>query len=74
MFGVQLVRRGLLGSAYGSVSLGCQVCRLGKQVKLRYPHSRIVSHRPFNLVRFDVWGSTPFALKKRTSLLYYLNR
>ena len=34
-----LVRRGLLGSVSGGVSLDCQGCRLGKQVQLPYPHS-----------------------------------
>lgn len=55
---LSLVRCGLLGFASGGASLGCQVRRLGKRVKLHYPHSETMSHRPLDLVHFDVWGST----------------
>ena len=50
-----LVRRGLLGSVSGDVSLEqCQVCRLGKQLQLPYYSSDSVSKHPFDLVHSDV--------------------
>ena len=54
-----LVRRGLLGSVSGDVSLQCQGCRLGKHIELPYPTSESVSQRPFDLVHSDVWGPLP---------------
>jgi len=59
-----LVRRGLLGSVSGDVSLEqCQVCRLGKRLQLPYYSSDSVSKHPFDLIHSDVWGPALFVSK-----------
>ena len=68
-----LVRRGLLGSVSGDVSLEqCQGCRLGKQLQLPYYSSDLVSKHPFDLVHSDVWVRLPSFQKEAIDIISFL--
>ena len=52
-----LVSNGQLGVLNDKID--CLSCQLAKQPTLRFNTSTSISHAPFDLIHFDIWGPSP---------------
>ena len=50
-----LISRGQLNTITNE-HVDCLACRLAKQTALPFNNSESVSHGPFDLIHFDIWG------------------
>ena len=56
----QLAFKSMLGSV-SKDNFDCTSCQLGKQPALPFNNSESISNSIFELIHFDVWGSSPVA-------------